>query len=150
MFEWHDKPYIIILLTPLIHFYSFSDNRFLVQAIPISPPPTQKQNPSGLLLFIVGNEFNFSKNIALKVLGFGFTVIRATLCDFHQVKAHFYFECRHLFYKLNSRKLMMLISIGQNNEKIEASKCCSLHGSSNSDLQIFQLLLNFFPGTSNS
>ncbi|XP_027918415.1 uncharacterized protein LOC114177321 isoform X2 [Vigna unguiculata] len=26
---------------------SFSDNRFLVQAIPISPPPTQKQNPSG-------------------------------------------------------------------------------------------------------
>ncbi|XP_027912806.1 BRASSINOSTEROID INSENSITIVE 1-associated receptor kinase 1-like [Vigna unguiculata] len=59
---------------------SFSDNRFLVQAIPISPPPTQKQNPSG-----------------------------------------------------------------QNNEKIEASKCCSLHGSSNSDLQIFQLLLNFFP-----
>ncbi|XP_027912803.1 BRASSINOSTEROID INSENSITIVE 1-associated receptor kinase 1-like isoform X3 [Vigna unguiculata] len=92
---------------------SFSDNRFLVQAIPISPPPTQKQNPSGLLLFIVGNEFNFSKNIALKVLGFGFTVIRATLCDFHQVNVHFYFECQHLFYKLNSRKLMMLISIGQ-------------------------------------
>ena len=66
-----------------------------------------------------------------------FSVIRASFCDFHQVNVYFYFECQHLFYKLNSRKLMMLISIGQNNEKIEASKRCSLHGSSNSTSKSF-------------
>ena len=148
MFEWHDKPYIIILLTPLIHFYSFSDNRFLVQAIPISPPPTQKQNPSALLLFIVGNEFNFSKNIALKVLGFGFTVIRATLCDFHQVKAHFYFECRHLFYKLNSRKLMMLISMVKIMKRLRHPNVVLFMGAIIRPPNLS--IVTEFPGTSNS